>query len=72
MRTLAPTTRRSDLAGWAGYGYWGLLLHLVCTPAGLPITWALATPKLDERQVLMVVLDHEPDLLTEHAILRDH
>jgi Transposase DDE domain len=39
----------------------------VCTPAGLPITWALGTPKLDERQVLMAVLDHEPDLLTERS-----
>ena len=61
-----PTTRRSNLAGWAGYSYcpshsrffWGLRLHLVCTPSGLPVTWALADPKLDERQVLMAVLDH--------------
>jgi hypothetical protein len=65
-----PTVRRSNLAGWAGYGYcashsrffWGLRLHLVCTPAGLPVTWALADPKLDERQVLMAVLDHDPTL----------
>jgi hypothetical protein len=68
-----PTVKRSELAGWAGYGYcashsrffWGLRLHLVCTPAGLPITWALATPKVDERQVLTAVLDHDPDLITE-------
>ena len=68
-----PTVKRSALAGWAGYGYcashsrffWGLRLHLICTPAGLPITWALATPKIDERQVLTAVLDHDPDLLTE-------
>ncbi|MGK5110999.1 transposase [Geodermatophilus sp. CPCC 205506] len=67
-----PAARRSDLAGAAGYGYcashsryfWGLRLHLVCTPAGLPITWALAHPKLDERQVLMAVLDHDAYLLT--------
>lgn len=66
-----PTARRSNVAGWAGYGYcashsrffWGLRLHLVCTPAGLPITWALADPKLDERQVLMAVFDHDPTLL---------
>ena len=66
-----PTVLRSDLAGWAGYGYcashprffWGVRLHLICTPAGLPITWALATPKLDERQVLMAVLDHDQPLL---------
>jgi hypothetical protein len=68
-----PTAKRSNLAGWAGYGYcsshsrffWGLRLHLICTPAGLPITWALADPKLDERQVLMCVLDQEDDLFAE-------
>ena len=40
-----PTVQRSNLAGHAGYGYcashsryfWGLRLHLVCTPAGLPL-----------------------------------
>jgi hypothetical protein len=66
-----PTAQRSNLAGHAGYGYcashsryfWGLRLHLVCTPAGLPITWALAHPKLDERRVLMTVLDHDQHLL---------
>ena len=65
-----PTVKRSNLAGWAGYSYcpshsrffWGLQLHLICTPAGLPVTWALADPKLDERQVLMAVLDHDPTL----------
>jgi len=68
-----PTARRSNLAGWAGYGYcashsrffWGLRLHLVTTPAGLPITWALADPKLDERQVLMAVLEHDPTLTAD-------
>jgi hypothetical protein len=68
-----PTVRRSELAGWAGYGYcashsrffWGLRLHLVTTPAGLPITWALADPKLDDRQVLMAVLAHDPTLLAD-------
>ena len=66
-----PTVQRSELAGIAGYGYcashsryfWGLRLHLICTPAGLPITWALAHPKLDERQVLMAVLDQDAELL---------
>src|SRR3982751_5095045 len=66
-----PTVQRSNLAGHAGYGYcashsryfWGLRLHLICTPAGLPITWALAHPKLDERQVLMAVLDQDRHLL---------
>ncbi len=51
------TTKRSDLAGWAQYGYcashsrwfWGLRLHLLCTPSGLPIAFALAGAKQDER-----------------------
>lgn len=66
------TRRRSDLAGWAGYGhcsahnrfFWGLRLHLICTPHGLPITWALATAKLDEREVMTAIFDREPQLLT--------
>ena len=70
-----PTVLRSDLAGIAGYSYcpshsrwfWGLRLHLVCTPAGLPVTWALADPKLDERQVLMCMLDVDADLLAERS-----
>ncbi|MGH9270721.1 MAG: IS982 family transposase [Ilumatobacteraceae bacterium] len=66
-----PTTKRSRLAGWAGYGYcashsrffWGLRLHLVCTPAGLPITFALTNPKADERDVAIDMFDHDPTLL---------
>jgi hypothetical protein len=68
-----PAARRSELAGIAGYGwcrshsrwFWGLRLHLVCTPAGLPITWALAPPGLDERQVLMAMLDQDQPLLAD-------
>ena len=68
-----PTVKRSDLAGWAGYGYcashsrffWGLRLYLVCTPTGMPILWALANPKLDEREVLTAMLDREPDAVTD-------
>jgi hypothetical protein len=70
-----PTTRRSDLAGWAGYGYcashsrwfWGLRLHLVCTPSGLPIAWSLATPKVDDRQVLTAVLEENPALVAARS-----
>jgi hypothetical protein len=70
-----PTTKRSQLAGWAGYGYcashsrffWGLRLHLVCTPAGLPITFALTNPKLDEREVAVDMFDHDPTLLAGRA-----
>jgi len=68
-----PAVRRSALAGWAAYGYcpshsrffWGLRLHLVCTPAGLPIAWALASPKIDERQVLKAIIEHDPDLIAD-------
>ncbi len=53
------TQKRSGLAGWAEYGYcashsrwfWGLRLHLVATPSGLPIAFALAGAKADEREV---------------------
>jgi len=70
------TYKRSDLAGWAGYGYcashsryfWGLRLHLVATPAGLPITWALTNPKTDERDVVLDLLEADPALLAgRHA-----
>ncbi|MEV0991208.1 IS982 family transposase [Streptomyces sp. NPDC049949] len=68
-----PTVKRSDLAGWAGYGYcashsrffWGLRPYLVCTPTGMPILWSLANPKLDEREVLTAMLDREPDTVTD-------
>ena len=42
--------------------FWGLRLYLVCTPAGMPILWALADPKIGEREVLAAMLDVEPDL----------
>lgn len=59
------TARRSDLAGWAEYGYcashsryfWGLRLHLLTTLHGLPIGFALTGAKADERQVLLGILD---------------
>jgi len=63
------TARRSELAGWAEYGYcashsryfWGLRLHLLTTLHGLPIGFALTGAKADERQVLLGILD-EPAL----------
>jgi hypothetical protein len=66
-----PTAQRSNLAGWAGYGYcashsryfWGLRLHLIATPAGLPVAFALANPKTDEREVAIDLLDSDPALL---------
>ncbi|MCL2465139.1 MAG: IS982 family transposase [Micrococcales bacterium] len=58
------TVKRSDLSGWAEYGYcashsrwfWGLRLHLVTTIHGLPVAWALTGAKADERQVLAAML----------------
>src|ERR1035438_609711 len=65
------TARRSELAGWAEYGYcashsryfWGLRLHLVCTLQGLPVAFALAGAKADERDVLTGMLTAGPDLV---------
>ena len=66
-----PTVQRSNMAGWADYGYcaahsrffWGLRLYLVCTPTGMPIMWALANPKIGEREVLTAMLEVDADLV---------
>ena len=66
------TARRSELAGFAEYGYcashsryfWGLRLHLLCTLGGLPVGAALTGAKADERLVLL-------DILTD-ASLAEH
>ena len=60
------TQKRSDLAGWAEYGYsashsryfWGLRLHLVTAPSGLPIAYALAGAKADERDTCLEMIAH--------------
>jgi hypothetical protein len=65
------TVKRSALAGWAEYGYcashsryfWGLRLHLLCTLGGLPVAFALAGAKADERDTLLGMLDAAPELL---------
>jgi len=69
------TTRRSDLAGFAEYGYcashsryfWGLRLHLLCTPGGLPVGFALTGAKADERHTLLDILTGDPDLTTRRT-----
>jgi hypothetical protein len=69
------TAKRSNLAGEAGYGYcashsrffWGLRLHLIATPAGLPIAYALTNPKHDERVVARDLLETDPDLLARRT-----
>jgi Transposase DDE domain len=58
------TVRRSELAGYAGYGYcaahsrhyWGLKLYLLAAPDGMPIAWCLANPKIGEREVCLDLL----------------
>ncbi|MEV0307483.1 IS982 family transposase [Nonomuraea fuscirosea] len=69
------TVKRSDLAGWAEYGYcashsrffWGLRLHLVCTLHGLPVAFALTGAKADERETLLAMFEVEPGLLSGRA-----
>ena len=64
------TAKRSDLAGWATYGYcashsrffWGLRLHLLTTVSGLPIAFALAPAKQDERDTALQMIEMNPDL----------
>jgi len=68
------TARRSDAAGWAEYGYcashsryfWGLRLHLVCTLTGLPVLFALAGAKADERETLLGMLEAGQDVVDDH------
>ncbi|MGW8526360.1 IS982 family transposase [Nocardiopsis sp. NPDC055824] len=67
------TVKRSDLAGWAQYGYcashsrffWGLRLHLVCTLSGLPVAFALTGAKADERTTLTGMFEDDPGLLAQ-------
>jgi hypothetical protein len=66
------TVKRSDVAGWAQYGYcashsryfWGLRLHLVCTLHGLPVMFAIAGAKADEREVLLGMLEADAALVS--------
>ena len=61
------TAKRSDLAGWAEYGYcashsryfWGLRPHLVCTLHGLPVAFALTGAKADGREALLAMFTAE-------------
>lgn len=72
------TAKRSDLAGWAQYGYcashsryfWGLRLHLLCTTHGVPVGWALTGAKADERHALHDILTGTPGLAEHIATYR--
>src|SRR5437899_1644988 len=69
------TVRRSELAGWAEYGYcashsryfWGLRLHLLCTLHGLPVGFALTGAKADEPEVLLDILTTDPALTADRS-----
>ena len=73
------TQQRSDLGGWAEYGYcashsryfWGLRLHLIATPSGLPITFALAPAKTDERDICSAMLSHAQIARQGQTIMAD-
>jgi hypothetical protein len=63
------TAKRSDLFGWAGYGYcpshsrwyWGTKLLLICTCDGTVTGFALANPKLaGEREQARTMLERQP------------
>jgi hypothetical protein len=59
------TVKRSDLAGYAAYGYcashsryfWGFRLYLVCSPDGMPHGFCLAAANEPERDVAAALLD---------------
>jgi hypothetical protein len=59
------TVKRSELAGWAAYGYcashsrffWGLRLYLLCAPDGMPVSFCLAPANEPEREVAAAMLD---------------
>lgn len=64
------TVKRSDMAGYAAYGYcashsrwfWGLRLHLIATPSGLPVAYALTSAKTDERDTALAMLELDTTL----------
>ncbi len=64
------TVKRSDMAGYATYGYcashsrffWGLRLHLIATPSGLPVAFALTGAKTDERDTALAMIHLDPAL----------
>lgn len=71
------TVKRSDLAGYAEYGYcashsrffWGLRLHLITTMHGLPVSYALTGAKADERDTLISMLDKVPVAVPEGQVI---
>jgi hypothetical protein len=62
------TSRRSEPAGYAAYGYcksqhrhyWGFKLVLVCAPDGMPIGFELVAANVDERKAAAEILERIP------------
>jgi len=71
------TARRSELAGYAAYGYcrsqhrffWGFRLILVCAPDGMPIGFDLVAANVPERQAAAEILERLP--LVGRTIIAD-
>jgi len=71
------TTRRSEFAGLAGYGYcrshsryfWGFRLYLVCARDGTPIGFELAPANAPERDVAKELLERIP--LADRVVIAD-
>jgi hypothetical protein len=71
------TRKRSELAGWAAYGYcashsryfWGLRLYLLCAPDGMllcapdgmPVSFCLAPANEPEREIAAAMLQRSRD-----------
>ena len=73
------TTKRSNLAGFAEYGYcashsrffWGLRLHLITNTSGLPLAFALAGAKADERDICLDMISHAGLTTTGVTLIAD-
>ncbi len=71
------TARRSELAGYAAYGYcrsqhrhyWGFKLVLVAAPDGMPIGFELVPANVDERRAAKEILERIP--AAGHVLLAD-
>ena len=72
--TARAGVKRTDLARWAGYGYCAShsrffpALRLYLVPRPLPITFALANPKADERDVAIDMVEHDPTLFNGRSV----
>lgn len=71
------TVKRSELAGYAGYGYcrshsrffWGFRLYLISAGDGMPIGWELAAANAPEREVAAEMLERVP--VAGHTLIAD-